>query len=88
MIKSFDDPEFLLEEFYNYNEEVGGKAREEDSKKDKFNDLCKIFKENYEKAAGLFNEKLEKIERNLHEVIFLVVVLIIYSLRLIYYLIK
>ena len=71
MIKSFDDPEFLLEEFYRYNEEVGGRAKEEDARKDEFNDLCREYKEIYEKTRHNVLDKLEFIGKNINKVILL-----------------
>ena len=49
MFKKFNDPKFLLEVFYDYNEQVGGKMRIEDQNEDKFMKISQKFQ-------GVFNE--------------------------------
>ena len=68
MIKLFNDPIFLLEVFYDYNEEVDGTARKEEANRDKFNEICKLFKKEYEEARKLQDEKKAFIHKKINKV--------------------
>ena len=68
MIKLFNDPKFLLEVFYDYNEEVDGSAREDDKKRDKFNEISVLFKKEYNIARKHQEEKTSIITKKTNTV--------------------
>jgi hypothetical protein len=57
MIKRFNDPQFLLEVFYDYNEEVDGTARQDEMNRDKFNEISQLFKSEFNMAKKLQKDK-------------------------------
>ena len=68
MFKKFNDPKYLLEVFYDYNEEVGGKMRVEDQNEDKFTSTTQRFQAEYEATKRLQEEKMEYIRTNSNRV--------------------
>ena len=68
MIKLFNDPEFLLQVFYDYNEEVDGIARKEEMNRDKFNEISQLFKTEYNLARKLQNDKATFIKKKTNKV--------------------
>jgi hypothetical protein len=68
MIKLFNDPNFLLEVFYAYNKEVDGTAEEDDKKRDKFNEISVLFREEYNIARKLQEEKASIITKKSNKV--------------------
>jgi hypothetical protein len=61
MFKKFNDPKFLLEVFYDYNEQVGGKMRVEDQNEDKFMKISQKFQAEFNETKTLQKEKMEYI---------------------------
>lgn len=68
MFKKFNDPKFLLEVFYDYNEQVGGKMRVEDQNEDKFTKLSKRFQAAFEESKKLQDEKMKYIQSKTNRV--------------------
>lgn len=64
MFKRFDDPSFLLEVFYDYNEQVGGKMREEDENEDKFAKAVQKFQKEFEFTRSIRDEKMDILSGN------------------------
>ena len=58
MFKKFNDPKFLLEVFYDYNEQVGGKMRVEDQNEDKFMKISQKFQAEFQETKALQIEKM------------------------------
>ena len=69
MFKKFNDPKFLLEVFYDYNEQVGGKMRVEDQNEDKFTKISQKFQEEFNLTKDLQNEKMKYIQSKTNRVI-------------------
>lgn len=68
MIKLFNDPNFLLEIFYDYNAEVDGSARDDDLKRDEFNEISEKFKNEYQMARQLQKDKAAMIRKKINKV--------------------
>lgn len=68
MIKRFNDPKFLLEVFYDYNEEVDGTARTDELNRDKFNEISQLFKSEFNTAKKLQKDKLIFINKKTNKV--------------------
>lgn len=58
MFKKFNDPKFLLEVFYDYNEQVGGKMRVEDQNEDKFMKISQKFQAVFNETKKLQADKM------------------------------
>lgn len=58
MFKKFNDPKFLLEVFYDYNEQVGGKMRVEDQNEDKFMKISQKFQSIFNETKKMHQEKM------------------------------
>ena len=68
MFKKFNDPAFLLEVFYDYNEEVGGKMRIEDQNEDKFTTVCQKYQHCFDVTKKLQDDKMNYIKTNTNRV--------------------
>jgi hypothetical protein len=68
MFKKFNDPKFLLEVFYDYNEQVGGKMRVEDQNEDKFMKVSQKFQAEFNETKKLQKEKMEYINSKTNRV--------------------
>ena len=68
MFKKFNDPKFLLEVFYDYNEQVGGKMRVEDQNEDKFMKISQKFQAEFNETKKLQKEKMEYINSKTNRV--------------------
>ena len=75
-------PKFLLEVFYDYNEEVDGIARKEEMNRDKFNEISNLFKSEYNLARKLQNDKATFINKKTNKVTFSYYLLLLFYKQL------